>query len=171
MTICRKSLPSTPVIMSKSMSDSLNETGKFADDNPKDTFHNKQDKLLHVCVQLLLNLAENTKVEEKMRKRNISEMMIKMLDKNSVELLISCMKFLKKLSIFKENKDDMAESNIVEKLTKMFSLGNRELILLSLKLMYNLSFDSKMRERIVLNGFLSKLVACLGYYDILIICE
>ncbi|KAK6618968.1 hypothetical protein RUM44_003349 [Polyplax serrata] len=158
----RKSLPSTPVIMSKSMSDSLNETGKFADDNPKDTFHNKQDKLLHVCVQLLLNLAENTKVEEKMRKRNISEMMIKMLDKNSVELLISCMKFLKKLSIFKENKDDMAESNIVEKLTKMFSLGNRELILLSLKLMYNLSFDSKMRERIVLNGFLSKLVACLG---------
>lgn len=151
------------MISSKTMSDSLTETSK-SDENQKDLLVHKQDKLLQVCVQLLLNIAENTKVEEKMRKRNISSMLIKLMDRNSIDLLITSVRFLKKLSIFKENKDDMAESNIIEKLSKVFSIGNKELTLLSLKLMYNLSFDSKIRDRIVFNGFLSKLVSCLSEY-------
>lgn len=120
---------------------------------------------MRVAVNLLLNIAENTKVEEKMRKRNISGMLIKLLDRNTVDLLIVCVKFLKKLSVFRENKDDMADNNIVEKLAKIITIQNKELTLLILKLLYNLSFDTKLREKIVLQGFLPKLVSFLSKCD------
>ncbi|EEB13642.1 Kinesin-associated protein, putative [Pediculus humanus corporis] len=158
----RKSLPGTPVGFSKL--DLLNDN-VISNENQKDTVVNKQDQLLQACVQLLLNIAENTKVEEKMRKRNISSMLIKLLESNSMGLLTTCIKFLKKLSVFRENKDDMVDSNVIEKLCKIFSIGNKDLILLTLKLMYNLSFDAEIRERIVMNGLLTKLVSYLDKED------
>ena len=152
-------MPGTPVGFSKL--DLLNDN-VISNENQKDTVVNKQDQLLQACVQLLLNIAENTKVEEKMRTRNISSMLIKLLESNSMGLLTTCIKFLKKLSVFRENKDDMVDSNVIEKLCKIFSIGNKDLILLTLKLMYNLSFDAEIRERIVMNGLLTKLVSYLG---------
>lgn len=166
----RKSLPTTPVNANKALTDSLNDLdSKHDEEHGLDGLIKKQEQLLRVAVNLLLNIAENTKVEEKMRKRNINGMLIRMLDRNSVELLIVCVKFLNKLSIFKENKDDMAEHNVVEKLAKVINFNNKELTSLSLKLLYNLSFDSKLRDKIVLQGLLAKLVSLLGMYDIITI--
>lgn len=159
----RKSLPTTPVNVTKSLTDSLNENDlKNEEDSSLDAQIKKQEQLLRVAVNLLLNIAENTKVEEKMRKRNISGMLIRMLERNSVDLLIISVKFLKKLSIFKENKDDMAEQNIIEKLTRVINVNNKELISVTLKLLYNLSFDSKLRDKIVLQGYLAKVVSFLN---------
>lgn len=60
-----------------------------------------------VAFYLLLNIAEDTRVELKMRNKNLIPMLIKMLERNNEELLILIISFLKKLSIFAENKDDM----------------------------------------------------------------
>lgn len=159
----RKSLPTTPVNVTKSLTDSFNENDlKNEEDNSLDAQIKKQEQLLRVAINLLLNIAENTKVEEKMRKRNISGMLIRMLERNSVDLLIISVKFLKKLSIFKENKDDMAEQNIIEKLTRVINVNNKELISATLKLLYNLSFDSKLRDKIVMQGYLAKIVSFLN---------
>jgi len=63
--------------------------------------------ILPVAFYLLLNIAEDTRVELKMRNKNLIPMLIKMLERNNEELLILVVSFLKKLSIFAENKDDM----------------------------------------------------------------
>lgn len=62
---------------------------------------------LLVAIYLLLNLAEDTRIELKMRNKNIVHMLVKALDRDNFELLILVVTFLKKLSIFMENKNDM----------------------------------------------------------------
>lgn len=62
---------------------------------------------LLVAIYLLLNLAEDTRIELKMRNKNIVHMLVKALDRDNFELLILVVTFLKKLSIFIENKNDM----------------------------------------------------------------
>lgn len=62
---------------------------------------------LLVALYLLLNLAEDTRTELKMRNKNIVHMLVKALDRDNFELLILVVSFLKKLSIFMENKNDM----------------------------------------------------------------
>lgn len=56
---------------------------------------------------LLLNLAEDLKVEMKMRNKSIVVFLVKTLDRDNHELLILVVSFLKKLSIFIENKTEM----------------------------------------------------------------
>ena len=56
---------------------------------------------------LLLNLAEDLKVEMKMKNKNAIKMLVKSLDRDNFELLILVVSFLKKLSIFVENKTEM----------------------------------------------------------------
>lgn len=63
--------------------------------------------LVAVSFYLLLNIAEDTHVEDKMRKKNITGMLAKTLDRDNVDLLILIVTFLKKLALFKENVDDM----------------------------------------------------------------
>jgi hypothetical protein len=60
-----------------------------------------------VAFYLLLNLAEDLKVEMKMRSKGIVKMLIETLDRDNFELLILVVSFLKKLSIFIENKHEM----------------------------------------------------------------
>jgi len=61
-----------------------------------------------VAFYLLLNLAEDTKVEAKMKNRGIVKILIKALEiRKNTDLLILILSFLKKLSIFVENKDEM----------------------------------------------------------------
>lgn len=67
--------------------------------------------LFPVAFYLLLNIAENTEVERKMRKKNVIGMLIKTLDRSNTDLLILVVTFLKKLSIFRENKDLMVRKN------------------------------------------------------------
>ena len=62
---------------------------------------------LLVAFYLLLNLAEDLKVELKMRNKAIILQLIHALDRDNNDLLILVVSFLKKLSLFVENKNDM----------------------------------------------------------------
>ena len=60
-----------------------------------------------VALYLLLNLAEDMHVEQKMRNKGLVTQLVSLLDRANQELLILVVSFLKKLSIFVENKDEM----------------------------------------------------------------
>ncbi|CAH1388476.1 unnamed protein product [Nezara viridula] len=122
----------------------------------------KQDRLLKVNFLLLLKIAENLKVEDKIRKRNIVSMLVQCLDRNNIPLLIVVTKFLTKLSIRIENKDEMANLNVVENLPKLLQMNNFELEQSTLHLLFNLSFDSKLRDKMIRVGFLQKLTSLLN---------
>lgn len=62
---------------------------------------------LLVLSYLLLNLAEDAKVEMKMKNKGIVSMLVQLLERDNVDLLILVVSFLKKLSIFMENKAEM----------------------------------------------------------------
>ncbi|XP_043481752.1 kinesin-associated protein 3 [Leptopilina heterotoma] len=121
----------------------------------------KQEQLLRVAFYLLLNIAENTEVERKMRKKNVIGMLIKTLDRFNSDLLILVVTFLKKLAIFRENKDLMAEENVIEKVPKLLQTNNSDLLLCTLKLLFNLSFDTKMRGKMIRVGLLPRLIKFL----------
>ncbi|XP_077308725.1 kinesin-associated protein 3 isoform X1 [Lithobates pipiens] len=121
----------------------------------------KQEQLLRVALYLLLNLAEDTRTELKMRNKNIVLMLVKALDRDNFELLILVVSFLKKLSIFLENKNDMAEMDIIEKLTKMVPCEHEDLLNITLRLLLNLSFDTGLRNKMVQAGLLPKLTVLL----------
>lgn len=125
-------------------------------------FSKKQEQLLRVAFYLLLNIAENGKVEEKMRRKNITRMLIKTLDRSNVDLLILAVTFLKKLSIVRDNKDDMNELNIVDKLPRLLQSTQADLLQATLKLIFNLSFDGPLRGKMICAGLLTKLVAFLS---------
>ncbi|XP_075038840.1 kinesin-associated protein 3 [Mixophyes fleayi] len=121
----------------------------------------KQEQLLRVALYLLLNLAEDTRTELKMRNKNIVHMLVKALDRDNFELLILVVSFLKKLSIFLENKNDMAEMDIIEKLSKMVPCDHEDLLNITLRLLLNLSFDTGLRNKMVQVGLLPKLTVLL----------
>lgn len=62
---------------------------------------------------LLLNLAEDAKVEMKMKNKGIVSMLVQLLARDNVDLLILVVSFLKKLSIFMENKAEMVSHYLV----------------------------------------------------------
>lgn len=122
----------------------------------------KQEQLLRVSFYLLLNLAEDTKVEIKMRNKNIVPLLMKTLERDHHELLILVVSFLKKLSIFVENKHEMASNQIIEKMTKLIPCDHEDLLNISLRLLLNLSFDAELRSKMIKLGLLPKLVMLLG---------
>uniref|UniRef100_A0A8C4D9V2 Kinesin-associated protein 3 n=1 Tax=Dicentrarchus labrax TaxID=13489 RepID=A0A8C4D9V2_DICLA len=122
----------------------------------------KQEQLLRVSLYLLLNLAEDTRTELKMRNKNIVGLLVKVLDRDDEELLVLVVSFLKKLSIFLENKNDMAEVDTVERLARLVPCDHEDLLNLTLRLLLNLSFDSGLRAKMVEVGLLPKLTAMLG---------
>ncbi|CAF1042219.1 unnamed protein product [Adineta steineri] len=76
-------------------------------DNKYKVLIRKQEQFLRVAFYLLLNLAEDLKVELKMRNKSIITQLIHALDRDNNDLLILVVSFLKKLSVFVENKNDM----------------------------------------------------------------
>ncbi|KAF7222818.1 kinesin-associated protein 3 [Nothobranchius furzeri] len=122
----------------------------------------KQEQLLRVSLYLLLNLAEDTRTELKMRNKNIVGLLVKVLDRDDEELLVLVVSFLKKLSIFLENKNDMAELDTVERLARLIPCEHDDLLNLTLRLLLNLSFDSGLRAKMVEVGLVPKLTALLG---------
>lgn len=105
----------------------------------------KQDKMFYISLSILLNLAEEPKIEKKMTRKNMIGILIKMLDRNDFQLLIIVLLFLKKLSIVSENKNQMVNEGLIEKLARFFSSNNNILLQLSLLLLKNLCFDKKCR--------------------------
>ncbi|XP_028443400.1 kinesin-associated protein 3a [Perca flavescens] len=122
----------------------------------------KQEQLLRVSLCLLLNLAEDTRTELKIRNKNIVHMLVKILDREDQELLLVALSFLKKLSIFLENKNDMAETFAVEKLARLVPCEHQELLGTALRLLLNLSFDTALRGHMVQTGLLPKVSSLLA---------
>ncbi|XP_068216893.1 kinesin-associated protein 3 isoform X3 [Palaemon carinicauda] len=122
----------------------------------------KQDQVLRVCTYLLLNIAEDARVEEKMRRKNIVGLLIRMLERESPDLLLLVVSFLKKLSVYMENKDDMADLNIVEKVTRLVNTENSDLLNVTVRLLLNLSFDVGLRAKMIKVGLLPKLVSIIA---------
>lgn len=69
---------------------------------------------------MLLNLAEDIKVEVKMKNKNIVPLLVKMLQRDNYELLILVVSFLKKLAVFVENKNEMVFHGLVSKQLNVF---------------------------------------------------
>lgn len=126
------------------------------------TLVKKQEHLLRVAYYLLLNIAEDETVEEKMSKRNIVGLLVKALERNNDDLLILVVTFLKKLSIMQCNKDAMANYNVIDKLPKILDSKCPDLVHLTLKLLYNLSFDDKLRSKIIKNCLIPKVINFIG---------
>lgn len=122
----------------------------------------KQEHLLRVAYYLLLNIAEDETVEEKMSKRNIVGLLVKALERNNDDLLILVITFLKKLSIMQCNKDIMGNYNILDKLPRMLDSKSADLVHLTLKLLFNLSFDNKFRSKMIKSGFIPKVINFMG---------
>ncbi|XP_078603734.1 kinesin-associated protein 3-like isoform X3 [Branchiostoma floridae x Branchiostoma japonicum] len=122
----------------------------------------KQEQLMRVSFYMLLNLAEDYKVEMKMRNKSIIQVLIRTLDRDNFELLILVVSFLKKLSIYVENKNDMAEQDVVEKLARLIPCDHEDLLNITLRLLLNLSFDTDMRGKVVKVGLLPKLTALIN---------
>ncbi|XP_068141377.1 LOW QUALITY PROTEIN: kinesin-associated protein 3 [Drosophila tropicalis] len=121
-------------------------------------FAKKQEQLLRVAFYLLLNMAENVKLEEKMRRKHIVKMLVKALDRQNIDLLMLVSTFLKKLSIVGDNKDEMCALNIVAKLPRLFQSSHTDLVQVTLKLVFNLSFDGGLRRKMIAAGYLPILV-------------
>lgn len=125
----------------------------------------KQDKLLFVCMHVLLNLAEDEKVEKKMAKRGLVHDVVQVLvgrTSNDTELLTLTAMFLKKLSVTRENKDALVEANVVEHLVKFLTCSNVSLKKIVLSTLFNLSFDPSIREQMVNHSMIPKLVDLLA---------
>lgn len=134
-------------------------------------FTMKQEQLLRVAIYLLLNIAENTKFEEKMRKKNIVRILCKALERDNVEVLILVVTFMKKLSIVRDNKNDMFEMNVVDRLPRLLQINNVDLVQVTLRFMFNLSFDAALRGRMIRLGLLAKLVTFMSadqHHDIVV---
>lgn len=121
----------------------------------------KQDRVLFAGFYILLNIAEDFTMERKMVKKDLIQFLIEMLSRRSADLLILAVTFLKKLSIFAENKTIMQECNIVSKLSAFLPCSSQALVTAALRLEFNLSFDPILREKMIENGHLPKMVMLL----------
>mmetsp|Transcript_511 Transcript_511/g.1643 ORF Transcript_511/g.1643 Transcript_511/m.1643 type:complete len:748 (+) Transcript_511:91-2334(+) len=126
----------------------------------------QQESLLFVAAHLLLNLAEDTRVQIKMKNKGIVGNLIELLERDNVEFLILIVNFLKKLSIFAENKDEMKQADVVQKLVRLVQSPHDALVSVSLGLLLNLSFDKEIRARIVEVGLVSRLTELVGNPDL-----
>lgn len=122
----------------------------------------KQEQTLRVSIYLLLNLSEDIKVEEKMKRRGATSLLVQLLGRSNDELLILVISFLKKLSLYGENKDTMVGSSIIEKITPLLASENSDLINAIVRLLLNLSFDCGVRSRMIKCGMLPRLVSLLS---------
>lgn len=132
----------------------------FAKDEKKYQLQvNRQSRLIHVCLCVLLNLAEEIAIEKKMVNRKIPVLLSSLLDRTQEDLVQVTLQFLKKLSVFEENKDQIsASSPTLSLLVKLAQHGNVRIALLALRVLFNLSFDEKVRAALVESGIVKLLV-------------
>ncbi|KHN74989.1 Kinesin-associated protein 3 [Toxocara canis] len=117
----------------------------------------KQQQLIASCVNLLMNLADDVKVELKMVHRDIVLLLSKCItDKEAnVDLLIAAVQFLLKLSIFADNRDAMVAGHVVDSLCALFPIENGVLRRNVIRVLFNLSFDVSLRNQMVSAGLVS----------------
>ena len=111
----------------------------------------KQDRLLTKAFQILHRLAEDPKVEMKMVKKGIVNLLLKNMERININLLLEVLLFLKKLSIIQQNKDAMIKGKIFEKMMKMFEIKHPYIWAINLQIFFNLSFDHGFRMEVISN--------------------
>ncbi len=111
----------------------------------------KQDRLLTKAFQILHRLAEDPKVEVKMVKKGIVNLLLKNMERININLLLEVLLFLKKLSIIQQNKDAMIKGKIFEKMMKMFEIKHPYIWAINLQIFFNLSFDHGFRMEVISN--------------------
>ncbi|GAB4815647.1 hypothetical protein N2152v2_002693 [Parachlorella kessleri] len=125
----------------------------------------QQEPLLYSCTYLLLNMAEDQTVEQKMLRKNLLSYLVVMLSRANVELLVLVTTFLRKLSIYEENKQRMEEAGLIQRLAvlvPMESQGTVDVLLASvLRLLHNLAFDEEQRLQMVNCGLIPKAVGLI----------
>jgi len=119
---------------------------------------NRQNKLMHVCQMVLLNLAEEIYVERKMVNRKMPILLVQLLDRSHEELLLVALQFLKKLSVFELNKEQICTPDTLTRLVQLSSHQNIRIALLALRVLYNVSFDEAQRAALVESGIVKLLV-------------
>lgn len=125
----------------------------------------RQEQLLRVAFYLLLNIADNIKVEEKMHKKDIVGLLVGALQRHSnIDLSILIVSFLLKLSVYRENKDAMVNHGFIERLPGLLdsATSSPDLVNVTLRLLFNLTFDTKLRSRMVKIGLLPKLISFIS---------
>eukprot|EP00406_Dinophysis_acuminata_P003651 CAMPEP_0179218882 /NCGR_PEP_ID=MMETSP0797-20121207/4715_1 /TAXON_ID=47934 /ORGANISM="Dinophysis acuminata, Strain DAEP01" /LENGTH=792 /DNA_ID=CAMNT_0020925269 /DNA_START=78 /DNA_END=2456 /DNA_ORIENTATION=- len=118
----------------------------------------RQNKLMHVCLMGLLNLAEDISVERKMVNRKIPLLLIQLIDRSHEDLLMVALQFLLKLSVFEMNKEAISTPGTLSQLVVLAGHSNVRIALLALRLLYNLSFDEAVRGSLVESGIMKLLV-------------
>lgn len=118
----------------------------------------RQNRLMHVCQMVLLNLAEEISIEKKMVNRKMPLLLVQLLDRTHEDLLLVALQFLKKLSVFEENKEQISTPDTLARLVQLSSHGNIRIALLALRVLYNLSFDESVRASLVESGMVKLLV-------------
>lgn len=82
------------------------------------------DHLLRVALYLLLNIAEDHRIQMKMKQKGINKILIDCLSQpRSDEVQILVVSFLKRLTLFIENVTEMAKLGIVKKIEKLLRFG------------------------------------------------
>ena len=109
----------------------------------------KQDRLLTKAFQILHRLAEDPKVEVKMVKKGIVNLLLKNMGRININLLLEVLLFLKKLSIIQVNKDAMIKGKIFEKMMKVFEIRHPYIWAINLQIFFNLSFDHGFRMEVI----------------------
>ena len=109
----------------------------------------KQDRILYMAFMILLHLAEDTKIEVKMVKKDIVGFLINNLGRQNINLLSVILLFLKKLSMFQVNKDSMIKGKILDKLMVVFEIQHPLIWAINIQLIFNLSFDHNFRMQII----------------------
>ena len=70
------------------------------------------------CLNVLLNLAEDVRIEHKMvKKQNIVHLLCGHLDRLSTPVMLMTITFLQKLCVFEENKNTMMAENAIERIS------------------------------------------------------
>lgn len=121
----------------------------------------KAEKLLYVCLHLLLNLAEDIHTERKMCNHGIVPILTAMLSRQNADLLILVLVFLKKLAIFGENADEMARARLADKLVAFVPNKHEGVLEHVLHLLYNLAFHPKCAAQLGRAGLTPKLLSLL----------
>lgn len=124
----------------------------------------KQDKLLTACLHVLINLAEDDRVEKKMAKRDLAKDLVQVLasrNSTNADLLVLVCTFIQKLAVTRENKDEFRDFEVVEHLARFIPCSNERLMKAALSALFNLSFDSAVREQMIKCSAIPKLVDLL----------
>lgn len=118
----------------------------------------RQSRLMHVCLMILLNLAEDIAIEKKMVNRKMPLLLTQLLERTHEDLLLATLQFLKKLSVFEENKEQISAPATLAQLVQLAQHPNVRIALLALRLLYNLSFTESIRGHLVESGIVKLLV-------------